>query len=93
LFAGVTFPDRTTIILIDNTISSASLVPKSWKDEVPANTEFQVYEDNEVGSVNKGAGDINAWKKLRGRISQSDFFFHYEPRMILKNAGFMHGFF
>lgn len=92
LFAGVAFPERATFVLIDNTISSSSDLPRSWKDELPAHTEFQVYDDNKVGSVNKGAGDIIAWRKLRGRISQSDFFFHYEPRMILKNAEFIHGF-
>lgn len=87
-----TYKSNCKIVLVDNTISSIEEVPIKLLNVVDENTEIIVFNKNNYGKLNKGAGLIEAWRECDSIISQYDYFFHYEPRMLLKNSTFINSF-
>ena len=49
-------------------------------------------QKNDYGKYNKGAGDIEMWKDYSEILEEYDYFFHYEPRMLLKDSSFINSF-
>ena len=80
------------IVFVDNTLSSEKQIPKEIYDVIPEGTFFYVKEKNDYGKWNKGAGDIEMWKDYSDILTSYDYFFHYEPRLILNNFSFFQSF-
>ena len=80
------------IILVDNTISSIDEIPSNLLSVIGKETEVVLFKKNYYGKFNKGAGLIEAWRECDEIISQYDYFFHHEPRMILNDSKFMQSF-
>lgn len=93
LFRNIKSPNKINckIILVDNTISSINQIPVRLLNLLDQNkeTELILFEKNDYGKYNKGAGLIEAWREYDNIISQYDYFFHYEPRMILVDPSFI----
>ena len=80
------------IIMIDNTISSKSKIPKNILQILPENTIFLLHKDNELGRANKGAGMLNSLKKNISVFEKYNYIFYFEPRLLLKSSKFIEEF-
>lgn len=79
-------------IYVDNTLENLKHIPQEIKLNLPKNCKLLIKFNNYYGKYNKGAGDIEMWKSYKNIIKRYDFFFHYEPRMILKDFSFIKSF-
>lgn len=84
--------ERCDIIFVENTCDSENSLPKEITKEIPANTRLFVKRKNDYGKINKGGGLIEMWKEYLDEISNYEYFFHYEPRMILDDSSFLKSF-
>lgn len=92
LVSKVRFPDDVYSFLVDNAVWEGFVLPSEIVDRLPATTRFRAFDSNVNGHVNKGAGDIDSWRYMSAEYSPFDFAFHYEPRMLLRDASFIHDF-
>ena len=79
-------------IFVENTCENEKDIPKEIYDIIPEGTFLFVKRKNNYGKFNKGAGVIEMWKEYLDKISKYDYFFYYEPRMILDDASFLQSF-
>lgn len=86
------YKENCKIVLVDNTISSVNDIPSKLLSVIDKNTEVVVFDKNNYGKLNKGAGLIESWRECDEFISQYDYFFHYEPRLILQDSTFIQSF-
>lgn len=83
---------KIDFIYVDNTLENSKHIPQGIKLNLPSNCRLLVKFNNYYGKYNKGAGDIEMWKSYLSIIKRYEFFFHYEPRMILKDFSFIKSF-
>jgi hypothetical protein len=86
------FESNVTFILSDNTISDKSKIDNKILDVIPSNVNFNLKEDNKLGSKNKGAGVLVSWKRSYDEISNYDYVVHFEPRLLLNDFTFLNDF-
>jgi hypothetical protein len=80
------------IVFVENTFEDEKHLPKEILDAIPEGTFMYVKKKNDYGKINKGGGLIEMWKDYLDKISEYDYFFYYEPRMILDDASFLQSF-
>ena len=83
---------KCDVVFVENTCESEDDLPQEIKDEIPAGTFMCVKHKNDYGRYNNGGGDIEMWKEYQEKISEYDYFFHYEPRMTLDDASMIESF-
>ena len=83
---------NTTICVTDNTLADDMSLPKIILDVIPQNVKIITCLNNNFGSINKGAGDIEQWAYNEDFIKQFDWFIHFEPRQILLSFQFIESF-
>lgn len=83
---------RCDVIFVENTCNDANNLPKEISKEIPSDTLLFVKRKNDYGKINKGGGLIEMWKEYLDEISNYEYFFHYEPRMILDDSSFLESF-
>jgi len=83
---------KCDVVFVENTHESEDDLPQEVKDAIPAGTFMFVKHKNDYGKYNNGGGDIEMWKECQEQISEYDYFFHYEPRMILDDASMIESF-
>lgn len=76
-------------IFVDNTTDEYELIPKEIRDIIPGDIMHNVQVKNNFGRKNKGAGDIDMWTSYLPKIKEYNWFFHYEPRMLLTQPDFI----
>ena len=80
------------IVFVDNTLESEDNIPTSIRKCLSDDTFLYVKNKNNYGKFNKGAGDIEMWKEYSEILEGYEYFFHYEPRLILKDFSFIQSF-
>jgi hypothetical protein len=80
------------LVFVENTCEDEKDIPKEIYDIIPEGTFLFVKRKNNYGKINKGGGVIEMWKEYLDKISKYDYFFYYEPRMILDDASFLQSF-
>lgn len=80
------------VVFVENTHDSEDDLPEEILGALPQGTFMYVKKKNDYGKINKGAGDIEMWKEYLDKISEYDYFFHFEPRMLLNDASFLQSF-
>ena len=80
------------IVFVENTYDSEKDLPKEILDIIPEGTFLFVKKKNDYGKINKGGGIVEMWKEYLDKISEYDYFFYYEPRMILDDSSFLQSF-
>lgn len=80
------------VLLVDNTISDISEISADITELLPSNWEIVVTKSNDYGRSNKGAGDIETYKKLELGNYLSGYIFHHEARLLLKNPKLINSF-
>ena len=84
----------TKIYLIDNTITSIDSVPGKIRRMLDANgVEVYLFNRNEYGSINKGAGEIQSIQHMKETIAQYQWFIHFEPRQVMQSSYFAESYF
>jgi len=83
---------KYNIVFVENTYDSEKDLPKEILNIIPEGTFLFVKSKNDYGKINKGGGIIEMWKEYLDQISQYDYFFYYEPRMILDDSSFLQSF-
>ena len=77
---------------MDNTLESIDDVPVQIRECLSDDTFLYVKNKNDYGKFNKGAGDIEMWKEYSEILEGYEYFFHYEPRLLLKDFSFIQSF-
>lgn len=85
-------PD-TSLMFLDNTLSSNEQIPQEIIAVLPKNTILRTTGTNEFGRFNKGAGDIETWTSIRDEISEYKVVLHYEGRLRIRSERFLNSFF
>jgi hypothetical protein len=80
------------IVFVENTYVCEKNLPKEILDVIPEGTFLFVKLKNYYGKINKGSGLIEMWKEYLDQICEYDYFFYYEPRMILEDSSFLQSF-
>ena len=80
------------ILLIDNTCSNKSKVPKKIAKLFPDHILFNFTNKNNFGLINKGAGVIDSLYCCKDQIIKYEFVFYFEPKLILNNRSFIDNF-
>lgn len=80
------------VVFVENTCESEKDLPKEILNAIQEGTFLYVKKKNDYGKINKGGGDIEMWKEYLDKISEYEYFFHYEPRMILDDESFLQSF-
>lgn len=80
------------VVFVENTCESEEDLPNKIFDAIKEGTFLYVKKKNDYGKINKGGGDIELWKEYLDKISEYEYFFHYEPRMILEDSSFLQSF-
>ncbi len=80
------------VCIVDNTFSQDWEMPAELKEAIealPLKGTFLFY-DNELPKLNKGCGNVIAWRKAAEKINFKDYatVIHYEPRCELENFWF-----
>lgn len=75
--------DDFDILVVDNTGPRGLGRVQAADLGLPSRTVMMNVELNQLGSQNKGAGDIEVWRSLRNIISKYDFVVHHELRLVL----------
>ena len=83
---------KCDVVFVENTCKNEDYIPQQLLEFIPEGTFLYVKNKNKYGKYNNGGGDIEMWKDYMEQISQYDYFFHYEPRMILNDASFVQSF-
>lgn len=83
---------KCDVVFVENTCESEHNLPQEIKDSIPTGTFMYVKHKNDYGKYNNGGGDIEMWKEYQEKISEYDYFFHYEPRMILDDSSMIESF-
>lgn len=73
------------IIFTDNTIPNKYFLPPSFKKVLPIDTKYILRRKNKYRDIGKGAGMIENLKFCIESISDVDFIYYFEPRLILQN--------
>lgn len=76
------------ILLLDNTISQIDNINKKILNCIPSYVNKVFFEKNNFGTLNKGAGLIEAWLEIEDYIKKYDYIIHFEPRLVLENFNF-----
>ena len=84
--------DSCDIVFVDNTLDSSDDIPTQIRKCLSDDTFLYVKNKNDYGKFNKGAGDIEMWKEYSEILGEYEYFFHYEPRLILKDFSFIQSF-
>ena len=79
-------PADMDVALIDNTIGKATKFPTKIKSLLPKSTYILLSNTNSLGRFNKGAGDIQIWRKYKDFLQKYNFIFHFEPRLYVTNV-------
>ena len=74
-------PSDMEIALIDNTISSPDDLPSNMRNLLPASAHLLLSKTNSFGRFNKGAGDIQVWRKYKTFLRKYSLIFHFEPKL------------
>lgn len=80
------------VVFVENTFKSEEKLPKEVLSAIPEGTFLFVKQKNDYGKINKGGGIIEMWKEYLDKISGYEYFFYYEPRMILDDSTFLQSF-
>ncbi len=83
---------KCDVVFVENTYDSEKDLPKEILDIIPEGTFLFVKKKNDYGKINKGGGIVEMWKEYLDKISEYDYFFYYEPRMILDDSSFLQSF-
>ena len=59
---------------------------------IPDYVKFKIKNDNQYGSVNKGAGLLTSWKRNLEDFSSYDYIIHFEPRLEFNNYSLLDNF-
>jgi hypothetical protein len=86
-------PADMDVALIDNTIGKATKLPNKIKSLLPRSTYILLSNTNSLGRFNKGAGDIQIWRKYKNFLQKYDLIFHFEPRLFVTNVSSISKFF
>lgn len=73
------------IIFTDNTVPNKYFLPPSFKKILPTQTKYILRRKNKYKNIGKGAGMIENLKYCINSISDVDFIYYFEPRLILIN--------
>ena len=84
--------EKYDVVFVENTYDSEKDLPKEILDIIPEGTFLFIKKKNDYGKINKGGGIIEMWKEYLDKISEYDYFFYYEPRMILDDPSFLQSF-
>jgi len=76
-------PADMDVALIDNTIDGASKLPTKLKTLLPKSTYLLLSNANLLGRFNKGAGDIQIWRKHKDFLQKYNLIFHFEPKLYV----------
>lgn len=80
--------------LLDNTVKNLEEIPEEIKAIIKENNLEVFYSPhNKYGKHNKGAGDIEGLKFVKEKISNYQWFIHFEPRQLLVSHQFFDSFF
>lgn len=80
------------ICLSDNTINDVSNISHEIMTIIPNDVKIITYEKNTYGSINKGAGLLEAWGFCIDIIKQYDWVIHFETRQKIENFDFIKNF-
>lgn len=84
------FKNRASVFFVDNTIERGEDLPQTILEILSSHgVEILINNKNNYGSRNKGAGDIDLWREHFNKIEKFRWFFHFEPRTILKSPDFL----
>ena len=83
---------KCDVVFVENTCKDEDQLPQQILDSIPKGTFLFVKKKNDYGKYNNGGGDIEMWKEYQEQIREYDYFFHYEPRMILDDASMIESF-
>lgn len=75
-------------ILIDNTIGSRIFIPKNIQKVLDSNLEYYLFNDNDLGILNKGAGVLDSLGKVNHLIKQFEYIIYFEPRLLINDNFF-----
>ena len=84
--------NKCDIVFVDNTLESIDDIPVQIRECLSDDTFLYVKNKNDYGKFNKGAGDIEMWKEYSKILEGYEYFFHYEPRLLLKDFSFIQSF-
>ena len=84
--------DKCDVVFVDNTLDSSDDIPPQIRECLSDDTFLYIKNKNDYGKFNKGAGDIEMWKEYSEILEGYEYFFHYEPRLILKDFSFIRSF-
>ena len=84
--------NHVDIFITDNTISENDNLPNDILNILPDNCKIITCLNNNYGSYNKGAGDIEQWKYNEDLIKKYDWIIHFEPRQLLQSFQFVESF-
>lgn len=89
-FKTIPQKDQCDVFFVDNTLDDLSKLPEKIGRVLFENKiKVLLCNQNYYGSKNKGAGDIDIWKKNFKIISDYKWFLHFEPRTILNSPDFI----
>jgi hypothetical protein len=91
-FEKLDFTKNCDIVFVENTCEDENHLPKEIIDAIPEGIFMYVKKKNDYGKINKGGGIIEMWKDYLDKISEYNYFFYYEPRMILDDESFLQSF-
>jgi len=80
------------VVFVENTCENEDSLPQQILDSIPKGTFLYVKKKNNYGRYNNGGGLIEMWKDYKEQLSEYDYFFYYEPRMILDDASMIQSF-
>jgi len=73
------------VALVDNTTSHACQVPDSIVKLLPSEAVLWLADLNQFGKRNKGAGDIQVWRRYAPAIAEYERIVHFEPKLHVTN--------
>ena len=75
-------------IIVDNTVSSKTDIPKDLLAAIGDKTELHLFKENELGLLNKGAGVIESLSRIKSIIKEYDFIVYFEPKLKIIDDNF-----
>ncbi len=70
-------------IIVDNTVSSKTDIPKDLLASIGGKTELHLFKENELGLLNKGAGVIESLSRIKSIAKEFEFIVYFEPKLKL----------
>lgn len=81
------------VVFVDNTCSDKQRYMSELNIEKLTTLPLILYDENKLGTLNKGSGVIEHWLKTRHIWSRYKWFIHTQGRQLLEDAEFLRDFF